>query len=60
MTRPASRVGCVPKSRHQQGLVLGLSVADNTTMTINRQMGPFGFIKPKRKAEATWSARSRT
>src|SRR5262249_23723990 len=33
-----------------------LSVADNTTMTINRQMGPFGFIKPRRKAEVTQQA----
>jgi simple sugar transport system ATP-binding protein len=46
-------VGCVPKSRHRQGLVLTLSVADNTTMTIARRLGPLGFIAPRRRAEAT-------
>ena len=43
-------VGCVPKSRHEQGLVLPLSVADNTTMTVSRRLGPFGFIAPRRRA----------
>src|SRR5262249_44539894 len=47
-------VGCVPKSRHQQGLVLDLSVADNATMTIG--LGPLGFIKPRRRAEVTQNA----
>jgi simple sugar transport system ATP-binding protein len=47
-------VGCVPKSRHQQGLVLDLSVADNATMTIG--LGPFGFIVPRRRAEVTQDA----
>src|SRR5262249_2120573 len=46
-------VGCVPKSRHQQGLVLSQSVADNTTMTIGRKLGAFGFIVPRRKAGMT-------
>jgi simple sugar transport system ATP-binding protein len=49
-------VGCVPKSRHRQGLVLGLSVADNTTMTISQKLGRFGFISPRRKAEAAQRA----
>ena len=40
-------VGCVPRSRHRQGLVLGQSVGDNTTMTINRRLGPCGFIAPR-------------
>jgi simple sugar transport system ATP-binding protein len=42
-------VGCVPKSRHRQGLVLTQSVADNTTMTASRRLGPFGFLAPRRK-----------
>ena len=46
-------VGCVPKSRHKQGLVLSQSVADNTTMTITRNLGPLGFISPGRRAEVT-------
>ena len=49
-------VGCVPKSRHRQGLVLTLSVADNTTMTIARRLGPLGFIAPHRRASATDAA----
>lgn len=46
-------VGCVPKSRHKQGLVLSQSVADNTTMSIGRKLGSLGFIAPQRKAEVT-------
>ena len=42
-------IGCVPKSRHKQGLVLPLSVADNATMTVARRLGPFGFLAPARK-----------
>ena len=49
-------VGCVPKSRHRQGLVLSQSVADNTTMTITRQLGPMGFIAPRRRADVTNAA----
>ena len=44
-------VGCVPKSRHRQGLVLSQSVADNTTMTVHRRLGPFGCIAPRRKRD---------
>lgn len=46
-------VGCVPKSRHVEGLVLDQSVADNTTMTIANKLGPLGFISPKQRAEVT-------
>ncbi len=46
-------VGCVPKSRHKQGLVLSQSVADNTTMTISGRLGPLGFIAPRRRASVT-------
>lgn len=49
----AMGVGCVPKSRHKEGLVLSQSVADNTIMTISRQMGPAGFIAPKRRGDVT-------
>ena len=49
-------VGCVPKSRHEQGLVLTQSVADNTTMTITRQLGPLGFIAPGRRTDVTNAA----
>jgi simple sugar transport system ATP-binding protein len=46
-------VGCVPKSRHQQGLVLSQSVADNTTMTVSRWLGRLGFIAQRRKVALT-------
>jgi simple sugar transport system ATP-binding protein len=46
----------VPKSRHKEGLVLEQSVADNTTMTISGQLGPAGFISPKRRTDVTNAA----
>ena len=49
-------VGCVPKSRHAQGLVMSQSVADNTTMTISDRLGSLGFIAPKRKTEKARAA----
>ncbi len=49
-------VGCVPKSRHRQGLVLTQPVADNVTMTIAGMLGPLGFIAPRRRAETTNAA----
>jgi simple sugar transport system ATP-binding protein len=52
----ARGVSCVPRSRHRQGLVLGQSVADNTTMTIGHRLGPFGFIEPRRRSDATRQA----
>jgi len=45
-------VGCVPKSRHRQGLVLTQTVADNVTMPIANALGPLGFIAPARRASA--------
>lgn len=42
-------VGCVPKSRHDQGLVLSQSVGENVTMTVSRKLGPLGFINPWRR-----------
>jgi simple sugar transport system ATP-binding protein len=46
-------VGCVPKSRHRQGLVLTQSVADNVTMPIANALGPLGFIAPARRASSS-------
>ncbi|RKF32251.1 sugar ABC transporter ATP-binding protein [Paraburkholderia fungorum] len=42
-------VGCVPKDRHREGLVLTQSVAENASMTIARTLGRFGIASPKRK-----------
>ncbi len=49
-------VGCVPKNRHHQGLVLSQSVAENTTMTIAGRLGLLGFIAPRRKDAVARSA----
>ncbi|WP_063533992.1 sugar ABC transporter ATP-binding protein [Burkholderia sp. MSMB1589WGS] len=38
----ARGVGCVPKDRHREGLVLGESVAENASMTIAGALGRFG------------------
>lgn len=48
----ATGIGCVPKSRHHEGLVLGLPVGENATMTIGDRLGPFGFQNPAVKREA--------
>lgn len=44
-------IGCVPKSRHVGGLVLNQSVGENATMTRQRNLGPWGFIVPRRKRD---------
>jgi simple sugar transport system ATP-binding protein len=49
-------VGCVPKSRHRQGLVLTQSIADNVTMPIANALGPLGFISPTRRASSARQA----
>jgi simple sugar transport system ATP-binding protein len=49
-------VGCVPRSRHHQGLVLSQSVGDNATMTIPERLGRLGFIAPQRKARTARAA----
>ncbi|HEV8556200.1 MAG TPA: sugar ABC transporter ATP-binding protein [Actinophytocola sp.] len=45
----AAGVGFVPQDRHRQGLVGGMSVADNATLTIPRRLGPAGFLKRARR-----------
>ncbi|MEU1271658.1 sugar ABC transporter ATP-binding protein [Streptomyces sp. NPDC005799] len=42
-------VGCVPRDRHEQGLVAGMSIGDNSTMTVLDRLGRFGFIGTDRK-----------
>lgn len=39
-------IGFVPQDRHREGLVLGLSVAENVTLTVPDQLGSLGFIRP--------------
>ena len=43
-------VGCVPKDRHREGLVLTQSIAENATMTLVRNLARFGFVRPSVKA----------
>ena len=42
-------VGCVPRDRHGQGLVFGMSIGDNATMTVLDRLGRFGFVGTDRK-----------
>jgi simple sugar transport system ATP-binding protein len=46
-------VGFVPQDRQREGLVLGMSIADNATMTIPDKLGKAGFISPSRLTLAT-------
>jgi simple sugar transport system ATP-binding protein len=45
----AAGVGFVPQDRHHQGFVAGMSIADNTTLTIPRRVGPAGFVSGARR-----------
>jgi simple sugar transport system ATP-binding protein len=42
-------VGFVPQDRHHQGLVVGMSIADNATMTISERLGTAGFLNRRRR-----------
>ncbi|MEV4229081.1 sugar ABC transporter ATP-binding protein [Streptomyces bobili] len=44
----AAGVGLVPEDRHLQGLVNNRSVAENATLTVTDQLGPFGTVLPSR------------
>ncbi|MVU84051.1 ATP-binding cassette domain-containing protein [Nocardia sp. ET3-3] len=44
---PAARdagISFVPRDRHDEGLVLTMSVADNATLTVPRRLGRFGLL----------------
>ncbi|MYS80805.1 sugar ABC transporter ATP-binding protein [Embleya scabrispora] len=46
----ASSIACVPRDRHDQGLVAGLSVAENAALTLRSvRAGRFGTISPARE-----------
>ncbi len=45
----AAGVGFVPQDRHRQGLIGGMSIADNATLTIPRRLGPAGFVSGARR-----------
>jgi simple sugar transport system ATP-binding protein len=43
-------IGCVPRDRHHQGLVLGMSIADNAALSIMDRMGSAGLASPGARA----------
>lgn len=44
-------VGCVPRDRHEQGLVPGMTVGDNATLTVLDRLGRYGLIGAGRKRD---------
>jgi simple sugar transport system ATP-binding protein len=44
-------IGYIPEDRHRQGLVLERSVAENATLTVTDQLGPWGTVLPSRTRE---------
>ncbi len=44
-------IGYIPEDRHRQGLVVGRSVAENATLTVTDQLGPWGTVLPSRTRE---------
>jgi ribose transport system ATP-binding protein len=50
--RWAQRVGFVSEDRKMEGLALGLSIADNLTMSRLGGLGPLGLVMPSRQRDA--------
>ncbi|MEV6587496.1 sugar ABC transporter ATP-binding protein [Streptomyces acidicola] len=42
-------VGCVPRDRHGQGLVFGMTIGDNATMSVLDRLGRYGLVGTARK-----------
>ncbi|MGW1893635.1 sugar ABC transporter ATP-binding protein [Streptomyces sp. NPDC002004] len=42
-------VGCVPRDRHEQGLVPGMTIGDNTTLSVLDRLGPRGVVGAGRR-----------
>ncbi|MFR0355750.1 sugar ABC transporter ATP-binding protein [Streptomyces sediminimaris] len=42
-------VACVPRDRHEQGLVAGMTVGDNATLSVLDRLGRFGFVGTERR-----------
>ncbi|MFG2146623.1 sugar ABC transporter ATP-binding protein [Streptomyces sp. NPDC048696] len=51
----AAGIGYIPEDRHRQGLVPGRSVAENATLTVTDQLGPWGTVLPSRTREFAMS-----
>ncbi|ELS58325.1 sugar ABC transporter ATP-binding protein [Streptomyces viridochromogenes] len=44
-------VACVPRDRHDQGLVAGMTIGDNATMSVLDRLGRFGFVGTERRRD---------
>ncbi|MEV8568694.1 sugar ABC transporter ATP-binding protein [Streptomyces sp. NPDC051322] len=44
-------IGYIPEDRHRQGLVPERSIAENATLTVADQLGPWGTVLPSRTRE---------
>ncbi len=57
----AAGIGLVPEDRRRQGLVMGLSVTRNTTLTLRTTLARFGLIggERERRVGAEWAGRLR-
>ncbi|MGW2699965.1 sugar ABC transporter ATP-binding protein [Streptomyces sp. NPDC001340] len=42
-------VACVPRDRHEQGLVTGMSIGDNATLSVLGRLGRYGFVGTRRR-----------
>ncbi|MGW0627671.1 sugar ABC transporter ATP-binding protein [Streptomyces sp. NPDC002758] len=42
-------VGCVPRDRHEQGLVPGMTIGDNSTLSVLDRLGRYGFVGTERR-----------
>jgi ribose transport system ATP-binding protein len=51
--RWAQGVGMVSEDRKTEGLAVGLSIADNLTLSQPRGLGPFGLVLPRRQDRAS-------
>ncbi|MGW0734949.1 sugar ABC transporter ATP-binding protein [Streptomyces sp. NPDC002851] len=42
-------VGCVPRDRHDQGLIPGMTIGDNATLSVLDRLGRLGFVGTERR-----------
>jgi simple sugar transport system ATP-binding protein len=49
-------IGCVPRDRHHEGLVLSMSIAENAALTVMGKLGPGGLVPPKQLASVGGNA----
>ncbi|MFE1312005.1 sugar ABC transporter ATP-binding protein [Streptomyces sp. NPDC058755] len=42
-------VACVPRDRHEQGLVTGMTIGDNATLSVLGRLGRYGFVGTRRR-----------